>query len=245
MDPDTYRAMAAHEDRHWWFVGRRAIVRSLLRRMDLAPSARILEAGCGTGGNLYMLGEHGEVIGFDPNELARGFAEQKGDRFRIEVGQLPHRPEDIGGDFDLVVALDVLEHIDDDRAALGTLLELARPGALALITVPAVKRLWGAHDFRLGHVRRYDRRDLEALVDPSVAEIVFVGHFNAFLLPMAALFRLLENFVKRDLGNQERMPPGPFNSILARIFSVERHVVHRGLPIGLSLAMILRRREGT
>lgn len=243
MHPDVYRAMAAHEDRHWWFVGRRAVVRTLLARMRLKPNARILEAGCGTGGNLYLLGEHGEVIGFDPDELARGFAEKKGN-FQIENGKLPHRPDGVGSDFDLVVALDVLEHIEDDRAALGTLLEMTRPGGHALITVPAVKRLWGAHDFRLGHVRRYDRRDLVALVDPSLAEIEFVGHFNLLLLPMAAVFRLLERLLGRDLGNQERMPPRLPNAILARVFSVERHLVQRRLPIGLSLAMILRRSDG-
>lgn len=241
MHPDTYRAMAAHEDRHWWFVGRRAVVRALLGGLRLSPSARILEAGCGTGGNLYLLGEHGEVIGFDPDELARHFAGKKGN-FRIENGELPHRPDGLGSDFDLVVALDVLEHIDDDRATLRTLLEMTRPGGQVLITVPAVKRLWGAHDVRLGHVRRYDQRDLVRLVDPDLGSIEFVGHFNLLLLPMAAVFRVLEKVVGRDLGNQERMPPPIANWILARVFSFERHLVERGLPIGLSLAMILRRR---
>jgi SAM-dependent methyltransferase len=233
--------MAAHEDVHWWFVGRRAVIRRLLKTIPLPPDARILEAGCGTGGNLYLLSEHGEVIGFDANELARDLAQRKAGRIRVMAGSLPARPDDVGENFDLVVALDVLEHIDDDRAAMATILDLVGPGGTALITVPAVKRLWGHHDVRLRHVRRYGKNDLEALVDPGAGRIVFVGHFNLLLFPLAIGFRLLERILSRDLGNQERMPAAPLNRVLATIFSLERFLVTLGLPLGLSLAMIIER----
>jgi SAM-dependent methyltransferase len=235
--------MAAHEEIHWWFVGRRAVIRRLLQTVPLRPDARILEAGCGTGGNLYLLREHGDVVGFDPNDLALELARAKQGDFHVVPGSLPARPETLGSDFDLVVALDVLEHVEDHVGAMATILELVRPGGSALITVPAVKRLWGSHDLRLGHVRRYDRRDLEALVDLRCNEIEFIGHFNFLLLPLASTFRVLERILGRDLGNQERMPAGPVNWMLGRIFSLERYFVTRGIPIGLSLAMVVRRRE--
>jgi len=117
MHPDVYRAMASHEDRHWWFVGRRAVIRRLLRLIALRKDARILEAGCGTGGNLYLLGEHGEVAAFEPNDLARAFAQKKAPGVAIQSATLPHQVDGIAGPFDLVVALDVLEHIDDDQGA--------------------------------------------------------------------------------------------------------------------------------
>jgi len=107
--------------------------------------------------------------------------------------------------------------------------------------VPAIKRLWGQHDFRLSHVRRYDRKDLVALTAGHSLEVEFVGSFNLLLLPVATVFRMLEGFVKRDLSNQERMPAAPVNRVLGAIFSWERHIVTRRLPIGLSLAMIVRR----
>ena len=235
--------MAAPEDTHWWFGGRRAVIRRLLQTLSLPDDARILEAGCGTGGNLYLLSEHGEVIGFDPNQLARDLAQQKARHIRVLAGSLPDRPDAVDGVFDLVVALDVLEHIDEDRAAMATILDLVRPGGTALVTVPAVKRLWGNHDLRLGHVRRYDQRDLVRLVDPSAGRITFVGHFNVLLLPLATTFRLLERVLRRDLGNQERMPARPVNAALAAVFSLERFIVTLGLPIGLSLAMIVERAE--
>ena len=233
--------MAAHEDRHWWFVGRRAVIDRLIRSMKLPPRARILECGCGTGGNLYLLGTHGEVVAFEPNEAARDFARGKGTGVEILFGELPGRPEGLDGDFDLVVALDVLEHIVDDQGAFDSMLDLVRPGGLMLITVPAIKRLWGQHDFRLHHVRRYNRSELLALVKPERAELVFVGSFNLLLLPIAVGFRVMELILRRSLGNQEAMPSKTVNRVLAAIFSSERALVMRRLPLGLSIAMIVRK----
>jgi len=241
MHPDTYREMAAHEDRHWWFVGRRAVIDRLLTSMRLPSRARILECGCGTGGNLYLLGSHGEVVAFEPNADAREFARGKGTGTDVLFGELPGRPDGLAGDFDLVVALDVLEHIQDDRGAFDSMLELVRPGGLLLVTVPAIKRLWGQHDYRLPHVRRYDRRDLLNLVPPDRANVVFVGSFNLLLLPIAVAFRVLESILGRGLGNQEVMPSRPVNRVLTAIFASERALVMRRLPIGLSIAMIVRR----
>jgi len=233
--------MAAHEDRHWWFVGRRAVIDRLIRSMKLPQRARILECGCGTGGNLYLLGTHGEVVAFEPNEAARDFAKGKGSGVEILFGELPGRPEGLDGDFDLVVALDVLEHIQDDKAAFDSMLDLVRPNGTLLVTVPAIKRLWGQHDYRLHHVRRYDRNELLALVDPARADVLFVGSFNLLLLPIAVVFRVLETILGRSLGNQEVMPARPVNRVLAAIFSAERAIVTRRLPVGLSIAMIVRR----
>jgi SAM-dependent methyltransferase len=243
MHPETYRAMAAHEDQHWWFVGRRAVIRRLLRLIPLSRDARILEAGCGTGGNLYLLGEHGEVAAFEPNDLARAFANEKAPGVVIHSAELPHGVSTVVGPFDLVVALDVLEHIEEDQAAFDALIELVKPGGSMLITVPAIKRLWGQHDFRLSHVRRYDRRDLLALTADRPVDVTFIGSFNILLLPLASFFRVLEGFVRRDLGNQERMPAKPINRLLGFVFASERLFVARRIPIGLSLAMIVRRPE--
>jgi len=150
--------------------------------------------------------------------------------------RIPFTPET----FDLVVALDVLEHVEDDDAALRSLVAMARPGGRILVTVPAIQSLWGSHDRRLHHVRRYDAARLKRICQSSGASIEFLTYFNTLLAPIAIGYRLGERFTGRNLGNQERTPPGPINRVLAAIFSLEKHVVARlPIPFGLSLGIVL------
>jgi SAM-dependent methyltransferase len=237
--------MAAHEDRHWWFVGRRAVIGALMTRIPLGPDACVLEAGCGTGGNLYLLSGVGQVSAFEPHDEARDLAADKFPGAIIEDGELPFRVPFPPGSFDLVAALDVLEHIEEDEAALRALVEMARPGGRIIVTVPAIQSLWGSHDRRLHHVRRYDRARLRRIARASGAEVEFETYCNTILAPFVVALRLVERLTGRDLGDQERVPPRRLNALLSSAFSLERHVVGRGsLPFGLSLAMILHRPDG-
>lgn len=242
MEIEAYRAMASHEDHHWWFVGRRAVIGALLDRIDIPADAQILEAGCGTGGNLYVLAERGSVSEFEPHEEARMMAAHKHPGRDVADGALPLRIPFGSDTFDLVAALDVLEHVDDDGPAIRALVERVRPGGALLVTVPAIQALWGSHDRRLHHVRRYDRSRLVGLIEDLDVEIELLTYFNVVLAPVAIGYRLLERLIGRDLGNQERVPPRPLNRLLAWSFSLERHVLARHtLPIGISLGVILRR----
>lgn len=237
--------MAAHEDRHWWFVGRRAVIGAMLDRVPLGPDAHVLEAGCGTGGNLYLLSGSGRVSAFEPHDEARDLAAGRHPDVLIADGELPFRVPFPPGSFDLVAALDVLEHVEEDEAALRALVEMARPGGWIIVTVPAIQALWGSHDRRLHHVRRYDRARLRRLARASGAEIEYETYCNTILAPIAIALRLTERLTGRDLGDQERVPPRPLNSLLAGAFSLEGRVVGRwSLPFGLSLAMILHRPDG-
>lgn len=242
MDEVVFRRMAAHEARHWWFVGRRAVIRTLLDKLPLPANARILEAGCGTGGNLYLLSQYGEVAAFEPDQVARQFASTTFPTGAVTEGSLPDRLGAVEGNFDLVVALDVLEHIEDDVNAAATLMHLVKPGGFLVVTVPAIRRLWGRHDLRLHHVRRYNLPALRRLFNAQGFEIVSDTYFNTLLLPVATLLRLLESVSGGSIGDQERMPPGLVNTFLATMFAAERVVVRRWrLPIGLSAAVIVRR----
>ncbi len=243
MDGDTFRLMASHEDHHWWFVGRRAVIDAVLDRADLPPGASVLEAGCGTGGNLYLLERRGRVSAFEPSFEAREIASSKHGGGRVvHDGELPDRLPFEPASFDLVVALDVLEHIERDAEALAALVRQARPGGWILVTVPAHPILWGVHDRRLHHVRRYRRASLRRLCAESGAEIAYFTAFNTVLAPLAVTLRLAERLLPISFGNQERMPLRPINRLLAGLFALEGPIVRRtSLRAGLSYAVLLRR----
>ena len=141
MEATAYTAMRDSQENHWWFVGRRAVIRSLLDRfVGKRADAHVLEAGCGFGGNLPLLEGYGKVYAFEFNERAREFAARQ-TAGPVAYGALP---DEIGfGDrkFDLIVILDVLEHIEDDLASLISLRDRLSDGGTLLVTVPAVPAL--------------------------------------------------------------------------------------------------------
>ena len=241
MDVDAYAQMASHEADHWWFVGRRAVLRAVLSRLDLPPDARILEAGCGTGGNLYFLKQLGEVSAFEPHEPALEITRSRHPEVQLEAGALPHGLPFSEGTFDLVAALDVLEHVDDDVGALDALIALAKPGGHVLISVPTHPILFGSHDRRLHHVRRYDVGDLRRMVDATGCDVMYFGAYNTVLAPLAFALRLAEKALPLDFGNQERRPTPLANATLSWLFSLERHVAkRRPIPFGISQVVALR-----
>jgi SAM-dependent methyltransferase len=190
-----------------------------------------------------MLARRGRVSAFEPSVVAREIAALKREHAPVVVdGELPDRLPFEAGSFDLVVALDVLEHIERDQDALDSLVAMAKPGGYILVTVPAHPILWGAHDRRLHHVRRYRRHQLRRLSERSGSQLLFFTAFNTVLAPIAVTLRLLERIAPIDFGNQERMPPSWVNRLLGRAFALEGPLVRRmPLPFGVSYAVILQR----
>lgn len=241
METAVYQEMARLEGQHWWFVGRRRILTQAIERMSLSSRAQILEAGSGTGGNLAMLGQFGQVTGFDPSEIARSFASSRCD-FPVLDGALPFDLPFERKTFELVAALDVLEHLDDDQASLTELSHLLRPGGFMLLTVPAFPLLWGAHDEAHHHRRRYRRNTLLELVEQAGLRPIHVGHFNSILFLPAAVVRLTKRALKRDTPDMQSVPWAPINGLLTWLFSFERHFVRDvSIPFGLSLIAIAQK----
>jgi len=241
MDRTIYLRMSEQDSKHWWFVARRQIIRDQITSLQLPKGARILEAGAGPGGNLAMLSEFGQLEAFELDEDARRIASARSG-IEVQHGELPDDINYDPGSFDLIVALDVIEHIDADRESVQALAKLLKPGARLLITVPAYGWLWSEHDNRHHHKIRYTRPQVQKLAEDAGLAVEKCSHFNSFLFPLIVGMRVFKKI--SDLADRpdDRMP-GPFlNAMLRSIFGAERYLLRRlVLPVGVSILCIARR----
>ena len=238
MERIVYEMMAAQDERHWWYRARRQVLSALIRRrVQLPADARILEIGCGTGHNFQMLSEFGHVDGLELDDEARALAEQRLGR-RVLDSPLPQLAGVPEAHYDLIAALDVIEHIDDDNSAVAAIASRLKPGGKFIATVPAHQWLWSAHDAVSHHKRRYSKRTLRHLIEGAPLRVEAMGYFNSLLFPIALGQRLTSKAMRKEetgLG----MPAEPINSVLERIFAAERRLIGRvPLPPGLSLFAI-------
>ena len=235
MERAVYDAMAELDQRHWWYRARREVIADLIRREVRPPSgARLLEIGCGTGHNLPMLGEFGTVEALEVDETARGIAVRRLGRpiFSAPLPELNGVPEQA---YDLVAAFDVIEHIEDDKAAVEGIARRLKPGGKLVATVPAHQWMWSAHDVVNHHQRRYSKRAFERLIEGSPLKLEKIGYFNSLLFPLAVGQRLASKLTKKDDADLA-LPAAPLNYALERVFAAERALIGRvPLPPGLSL----------
>jgi len=239
VDP-AYLAVHVEEDRlHWYFRGRLAVIRGALGRALPSRPLRLLEIGCGTGNMLVSLAEFGEVVGMEANDALLTVARAAG--LDARKGTLPDDLVVAPGWADVVLLLDVVEHLDDDLAGLRAARRALRDGGLLFVTVPAYPWLWSGHDVALGHRRRYTRAGLRRVVEAAGYRVACLSYFNSVLFPAIASIRLWKRLRGDDRHDLRR--PGPaLNAFLERLFALERHVVPtRGLPFGASLLLVAHR----
>ncbi|MBB4086576.1 class I SAM-dependent methyltransferase [Sphingomonas carotinifaciens] len=236
MDRIVYDRMAAHDSTHWWYRARRDILADYLTRYAALPAdARILEIGCGTGHNLPMLSGFGRVEAIEIDPAARAIA---GERLGRPVGDapLPALPGVERGAYDLVAVLDVVEHIEDDVAALKAMGGLLKPGGKILIAVPAHQWMWSAHDVVNHHHRRYSKATLAAAIERAGLRAKKLTYFNSLLFPLATAARLAGRMTGRD-DSDDSPPPKPLNTAFETIFRLERHLVGR-LPMTPGVSIV-------
>jgi SAM-dependent methyltransferase len=243
MDPSMYRAFAElHERRHWWFVGRRRIVASILASvLGDRRNLEILDIGCGTGGMIPLLRPFGRVTAIDPSEEAIRYS---GERYS---GQAILRRVDFpreappGGRYDLVTLFDVLEHLDDDREALRKVAGLLGSGGRLVLTVPAHRSLWSPHDEINQHRRRYARVELQGRIREAGLSVLRMTYFNAFLFPAVWAARSFRRraALQGDRRSDFRIQKDWMNNLLAGVFGAERFLLRAfDLPLGVSLLAI-------
>ena len=181
MRHTTFAVEAAIEAEHWWFVGRRRLFAREIARRRIGPAARILDLGTSTGTNLRMLREAGfpNVAGLDSSEEALRWCLDKlpGNVVKGDITRLPFGHEQA----DLVLATDVIEHLDDDRAAIREIARVLKPGGAVLVAVPAFALLWGLQDQVAHHKRRYRKHEVQQMLSDAGLIVERSYYFNYLL----------------------------------------------------------------
>jgi len=236
------KAMLEVDEHHWWYRGRRDVIRAELDRLSMPAGARVLDAGCGSGRTLDELRRYGEVHGIELDPAAAQAARARG-AGEVRIGRLEALPWE-PGTFDLITCLDVIEHTPDDRVTLTELRRVCRRGGWLLVTVPAYQWLWSLHDEANHHYRRYGRTTLRAAALASGWRTERMTSFNSLLLAPAAAVRLAQRKRRPHNGYTPQIELGPawLNTALEQPLRLEARWLSRGrtLPAGLSLLALMR-----
>jgi SAM-dependent methyltransferase len=242
VDIAAYGVEAELEATHWWFTGRRRLFAREIKKTGLPRTSRVLDVGTSTGANLRLLRDLGfqAVDGLDFSREAIRYCREKG------LGLVQHG--DVCGmpfandSFDLVLATDIIEHVDDDLKALREIGRVLRPGGKVLITVPAFPMLWGLQDRVSHHKRRYLRRELVHRVACAGFSIDVCYYFNFLLfLPIWVGRRLIDIF-RLDLQSESQINSPLLNRMLSAIFATDTAMAPiLRLPFGVSIFILARK----
>jgi SAM-dependent methyltransferase len=246
MERDEYGVMYRLEQSYWWFVGKQFLVREQIRALlgNHGAEARILDIGAGTGIILKTLGEFGRAVGMEMSPEAIQFLKKRNLTAVVcsnaEQG-LPFRSES----FSLVTCLDVLEHLDDDRALLLEMMRVCREGGHVLMTVPAFNRLWSPHDTVLHHRRRYTRTRLLGRLRGIEGQVLKASYYNFVLsLPILAVRKLRTLFSDKGKNQSDFVIDLPewLNRSLSALYKLEILGLRiLRYPYGVSLLVLLRK----
>jgi SAM-dependent methyltransferase len=251
MQHHTYAIMRRVEETHWWFAGRRRIIRSFLERLCSALNLEhlraggpltILDVGCGTGANLEMLSEFGESAGVDISGEALSFCRERGLE-NVKQGAAEALPFD-DHSFDLVTGLDVVEHLDDDLAGLKEMRRVLRPGGRALVFVPAFMFLWGVQDDISHHRRRYTLDQIKRVMGRAGFEVERASYVNISFFTPILIGRLLMRALRIRPESENNITIGFLNGMLGKLLGAESMALkYVNFPFGVSIICIARRVE--
>ena len=255
MEEHTYAIMNRVEDSHWWFVGRRAILESFMERIILSfesrlqaessqelpkgetqNSIRVLDVGCGTGANLEMLANFGEAEGVDISDEALDFCRAK--NLKVHKGlaeKLPFEDES----FDIVTALDVVEHLDDDISGLTEMHRVLRKGGKSLIFVPAFMWLWGVQDDISNHRIRYTKKQIVERLEKAGIKVERATYANFTFFVPVLVGRTLMKLTGIKPESENNINVSALNGLFGKIFSAEKYWLSRlNFPFGVSIVIV-------
>lgn len=243
MEKELYDDMYRQEQTHWWFQARREIITDIVRVAAppnvAAAKPKLLDVGCGTGFILERLRAWYDVYGLDHAEVAVEYCKQKS---LLNVRQGVLGAEDFGTQFDLILFLDIIEHINDDLDVLRKAHLYLKERGQVIVTVPAYKFLWSRHDEIHHHRRRYTKASLKTLLTRAGYEPVFISYYDMILFPAVFVVRKLGKLFGRRNASDTWHPGKRINQLLYTLFSLERKLLPKiTLPFGVSLLCLAKR----
>ena len=241
-DQAYFDVMAENSDRHWWYRARWRLVEELLAG-QVPPGATAIDVGCGTGDVIALLADAGahRVVGSDLSTDALGHAADRAHRGALVVSRAERLPFPAAC-ADVVVSLEVIEHLDSDIAALREYRRVLRPGGTLLVTVPAYESLWGEHDDWAGHRRRYGAGQLARTIGRCGFEVTRTSYYFSFLVAPAFLVRRTPLRRLVSSTDEDASSSVLADRVLSSAARVERSVLRRvgRLPFGLSILALAR-----
>jgi SAM-dependent methyltransferase len=240
----AYEVEAAVEETHWWFVGRRRLFGRELARAGVSRDAKILDVGTSTGSNLRLLRNLGfsRVTGLDLSLDAIRFCESKG-LGQVQQGSVCEMPFP-DETFDVVLATDIIEHVDDHRLAVAEISRVLVPGGKVLVTVPAFQALWGLQDEVAQHKRRYRLRPLRDLLQGAGLQPLDAFHFNYLLFVPIWCARQVIRLARVNLRSEGEVNTPTLNKILTGIFTLDVWTARAvRAPFGVSILVVAEKRQ--
>lgn len=242
MNIEMYRIFFNIQQEHWWFVTKKSIVLDTISKyLPANINHRILDIGCGSGLMLNSLEAIGQTYGMDMSDDAINFSKELFNG-KVEKGFLPNQIPYDNNFFNLITALDVIEHIDQDVESLKVMHSCLAKDGKAIITVPAYMFLWSAFDEMNQHKRRYTLTELKTKLLDAGYTIKKITYFNTLLFPIVYAVRILNNILKRSGASDIEMPGKISNYILKKVFGIEKYLLrYINLPFGVSILTVVEK----
>ena len=241
IEKNIYEKLYHLETHLWWFESRRSIIMYLIRNI-IKPQRKlkILDIGCGTGSEIDFFTEFGEITGIDSSKEAINLCLKRGlEKKVIEANaEKLSFPDEI---FDLILCLDVLEHIQYPEFAIAEISRLLKKEGFVVLTVPAFAWLWSEHDKVSGHFKRYNIKELKSILQLKNFKLIKMSYFNTFLFPAIVLLRKFKNFIGSK-DNDFAIPIKPINWFLKCVFDSEKFFLkYLDFPFGISIITIIQK----
>ncbi len=242
MKKYLYEDLFSLEDKHWWHISKRQIVRQLIEKYNKVKNPKILDVGCGTGKNMENLKSLGFVYGLDSSIDALNFCKKRGlKNLILGSAEKTHLKKDT---FNIITLLDVLEHTDDNKA-LQEVYRILKNDGLIIITVPAYSWLWSNWDVVLHHQRRYTTKSLSEILKKNNFKTIKISYMYSFLILPALIIRTVKSlFSKKEYSSDFKLSSPLINCIMNKINGIESYFVRNlSIPIGTSIIVVAKKND--